>query len=531
MHKSEVFFYILAAFMAGVFVGSFWTISNYGLLVLVLIGIIILAISAYQGTFSQTSSGILKRKIGALMGILILIFTFGIFRFNNFDTSRSILNEFTDVEVGDDGLPVTLVGYVDSDPEDAGNKSRFVFKAKGIVADDRILLINERVLVNADRFPEHTFGDPLILTGALKEPQNFRVSDPEQSRTDDNDFDYITYLKRDGIRTILSFPEIEKRELISLDFLENLKLNIYRSIFSIKRNFESTIDKHILEPNASYINGILLGTRQNIPDDLKEAFNKTSTTHVLAISGYNIMIISWAVLMLFIYFFKRRTAFWISVLVIIFFTIMTGASASVVRASIMGLLLLFAQGYGRLYDTRNSIILAGALMVFINPFVLVFDIGFQLSFLAVMGLIYLYPVLNFKLKKIPALGGMKEITLMTLSAQIFVLPLLVYYFNNFSIVSLPANVMILPFVPYAMLLGFLTGILGMFFAPVGGFLAQIAGFIAWAITNFQLNVIQYFSRLPFASTNVSISWIVMLILYGLLILFLYRARKLSKTVF
>ena len=129
-------------------------------------------------------------------------------------------------------------------------------------------------------------------------------------------------------------------------------------------------------------------------------------------------------------------------------------------------------------------------MVWLNPFALVFDIGFQLSFAAVLGLIYLYPKINNKLKNLPKLGALKEITLMTVSAQIAVAPLLIYYFKNFSLVSLPTNVLILPFLPAAMFLGFLSGLAGMAFLPLG----QIVGWFAWAITTYQIEVVKIFSN-------------------------------------
>src|SRR3989344_5340536 len=285
------------------------------------------------------------------------------------------------------------------------------------MAGDRIVPLDDRVLVTVNNFPEFSYGDVVSAAGSLEKPANL------------SDFDYATYLKKEGIRTTMFYPTIrdEKWEMGSgtVEFFEKTKVGLYKKIFFIKKSFESAISRSISEPNAAFINGILLGSRQNIPEDLKEAFNKTGTTHILAISVYNIMIISWAVLAGLIMFFRRRVAFWISVVVIILFTVLTGASASVVRASIMGLLLLFANGYGRLYNPQNSIILAGAIMVWVNPLALVFDIGFQLSFSAVAGLMYLYPYFDLKFIKIPKLGMLKEMVLMTISAQIAVAPLLI----------------------------------------------------------------------------------------------------------
>src|SRR3989344_2015576 len=477
MHKSQVLFYLLLAFICGVFVASFLPISQTLILVFLIVAIGSIAISGYQKTFS---------KRGLFIGALSLVFIFGIVRFNSFNFANSVLNQFADVEVGGKGLPVTLLGYIDEEPNINGDKAQIVFGAKKLIISDRTLIVNERTLIYTNTFPKYKFGDELSINGVLKTPQNFV-----------EDFDYVIFLKKQNIRTTMSFPRIKQlavdnrllKSVIHSSLFYETKMGLYKKIFRLKNEFESVINKSITEPNASFVNGILLGSRQNIPEEMKEAFNKTGTTHILAISGYNIMIISWVVLSGLTYFFKRRIAFWISVLVIVLFTILTGVSASVVRASLMGLIILFANGYGRLYDPKNSIILAGTAMIFINPFALVFDIGFQLSFMAVMGLLYLYPFLDNKFRKIPDFWKIKETTLMTISAQIAVAPLLVYYFHQFSPWSLPTNILVLPFVPFAMFLGFLSGVGGMIFLP----LSQIVGWFAWAITTYQIKIIEFFA--------------------------------------
>lgn len=459
----------MLVFIFGVFIASFLSVSQAWILVFLIFSIGLIAVSGYQRTYS---------KRGLFAGLLFLVFVFGIVRFNSFNFANSILVQFADVEVGGKGMPVSLVGYVDEEPDIKGDRTQLVFRAKELIVPDKTLAVDERTLIYTNTFPKYKFGDQLLISGVLKTPQNFA-----------DDFDYVTYLKKQNIRTVVSFPKISKEGSLQSGFFERARVGLYKKIFELKNKFELAINRSISEPNASFVNGILLGSRQNIPEEIKEAFNKTGTTHILAISGYNIMIISWAVLAGLVYFFKRRTAFWISIGIIILFTILTGASASVVRASLMGLLLLFANGYGRIYDAKNSIILAGAVMIFINPFVLSFDVGFQLSFLAVAGLLFLHPYLNRKTTKISELGGTKELALMTISAQVFVLPLLIYYFHQFSLWSLPANIMILPFIPLAMLAGFLSGISGMMFLPLG----KIIGMVAWAITTYQIWVVNFFA--------------------------------------
>src|SRR3989344_2276829 len=421
-HKSQVFFYLLSAFIIGVFITSFGLFEAKGLLVLLIIGLGIIGLS-------------FKNRVGLMIGFFSLALFVGGWRFYSVNTAEDL-----------DGLAgrnIKIIGYVSTEPEVDGSLQRFTFSFNG-----------KKILVTTSSYPRYEFGDFIEAEGKLELPQNF-TSSTGSGRVE---FDYVAYLKKDGIRTTLFFPEIKNHDAkLDLGLLENFRLALYKNIFSIKNEFQEAINLSVPEPNASFINGILLGARQNIPDDLKDAFSKTGTTHILAISGYNIMIISEAVLLGLIWFFKRRIAFWISVIVIILFVILTGASASVVRAAIMGLLLSFAHGYGRLYDQKNSIILAGAAMVWFNPLVLVFDIGFQLSFAAVLGLIYIFPWLDYKLYKVSKLGGLKELILMTLSAQVAVAPLLIYYFGNFSLISLPTNVLILSFLPYAMLAGFVAG--------------------------------------------------------------------------
>lgn len=508
MHKSQVLFYFLLAFIGGIFTASFLLISQTWVLVFLILAISLIAIFGYQKTYSRK---------GFFAGLLFLVFVFGIIRFNSFNFSNSILNQFADVEIGGKGTRVSLVGYIDDEPTDRGVRREFILKVKQIIVGDRTVEVNDRVLITTQKFPEFKYGDILFATGSLEKPRNL------------TDFDYVAYLKKEGIKMTTFYPKVtvptqqyDSMIYHTVGYFEGVKISLYRKIFELKNKFESAINKSISEPNASFINGILLGSRQDISEEMKDAFNKTGTTHILAISGYNIMIISWAILTGLVYFFKRRTAFWISVGIIILFTILTGASSSVVRASIMGLLLLFANGYGRIYDAKNSIILAGAAMIWINPFVLVFDVGFQLSFLAVIGLIYLYPFLNNKFYKIfPILsstksrqqnrgssisqsnqisdlreigtefGKFKELTLMTISAQLAVAPLLIYYFHQFSPLSLPVNILILPFVPLAMLAGFVSGIVGIIFLPLG----KIIGFIAWAITTYQIKIIEFFASI------------------------------------
>jgi len=210
----------------------------------------------------------------------------------------------------------------------------------------------------------------------------------------------------------------------------------------------------------------------------------------VALSGYNISVIALAIMFVLGYFtVSRDISFWISLLTIVMFVLMTGASPSVMRAAVMGILVLIARREGRMYTAKNALVFAGAIMVFLNPKILRFDAGFQLSFLATLGLILIYPKLEEKLKNTPELFGIKKAFMATLSAQIFVLPLIFYQFGTISWISSIVNILILPAVPIAMFLGFLGAFLGLIWISI----AKIFLWPAWLFLEYILEIVRLFS--------------------------------------
>lgn len=265
----------------------------------------------------------------------------------------------------------------------------------------------------------------------------------------------------------------------------------------IKINFENSLNKYLPEPQASFLAGLTVGTRRNIPQDLKEAFIKTGTIHIIALSGYNITIIAQFINWIFGAFFPAFISFWLAIIFIILFTLMTGASASIVRAAIMGVLVLIAHRGSRLYNVRNALIFSASLMVFQNPQILRWDIGFQLSFLATLGLIYIAPYFEKKLQKLTNFLKIRESLVATLSAQTAVLPLLLFYFGRLSLISPLANILILPVIPFSMLLGFLIGLTDYIFPP----LIQIFALPAWLLLTYKIKIIEFLASLPYSSID------------------------------
>ncbi len=268
--------------------------------------------------------------------------------------------------------------------------------------------------------------------------------------------------------------------------LPDIKFNINFNFLLEKAN--QSIEKILPEPQASFLAGLLFGIDQNISKDLLEDFNQTGTRHIIALSGYNITIIASLIMGFLLWLgFWRKHAFVIAVIAIIFFVILTGASASVSRAAIMGILVLISQQVGRVSSPKNLLAFAAFLMVFKEPTALLNNIGWQLSFAATIGIIYLSPFL----KKLP------EILATTLSAQIAVMPFILYYFRQISLISPLANLLVLPIIPITMLAGFISMTCGTIWTPLGIFLS----WPAWLFLTYEIKIIGFLAKVPFAGLS------------------------------
>ncbi len=252
----------------------------------------------------------------------------------------------------------------------------------------------------------------------------------------------------------------------------------------ITGNFIHTIERLLPEPHASYLGGILVGARSSIPYDLKRDFIKTGTMHITALSGYNVSIIAKYLHLIF------RSVAW-SLFGIVLFVLATGASSSVVRAALMGSLLVVTAKAGRQYSALHALLAAAFCMIFFSPKILFEDIGFQLSVAATAGIILLPPYLERGLWWMSEKFQIRESFLVTLSAQIATLPIVLYYFHTFSLISPLVNLLVLPTIPWVMLFGALVGVCG--FLSI--FLGSLIAWPAYLLLSYQIFVIQFFAQL------------------------------------
>ena len=359
------------------------------------------------------------------------------------------------------------------------------------------------VLVKTSLYPRFNYGSELELSGVIKKPEPAGYAD---------------YLAKEGISGNTAFPEIN---LIG----ENGGSVVKNVLFKIKNKVVGVFQEILPQKEGAFLTGLILGGRSEFSDEFKKAMSLSGTTHLVALSGYNITIIIWAMMGFLTYFFRRRLSFFIALFVIFGFVIMTGAESSVVRAAIMGVLVLFSREIGRLYDFRNAIVLAALAMVLENPKVLVFDVGFQLSFLAILGIVYLRPVLQklLRFKDDPGFLSWRDNFLTTTSAQLAVMPLLISNFGAFSPVSLLANILILELIPLTMAFGFLI-VAGSFLSY---YFALVLGWFVWVFLKLEISLIEFFAEISLP-ISVKLGWAMAVVYYcflGVLIWSVNRKRK------
>jgi competence protein ComEC len=289
-----------------------------------------------------------------------------------------------------------------------------------------------KVLINTLLYKDYQYGDILEVEGKLIAPGKF------------GKFDYEAYLARQDIYAVCYWPQIT--------FLEkDTSFSFYQSIFFVRNKIKNAINNYFPEPQGSFLSAILLGIRGGVSSQTRFWFAQSGLAHVLAISGLHITILAQILLIFFInvLLIRREQAFWPTVLIVVLFVLLVGAPASAVRAAIMGLGLVWANKMGRPQSSQRILLYTAVIMLLFNPQLLKSDIGWQLSFLAVLGISLLNPFFNQWLKNIP----FKRYLSITLSAQIFTLPLILYYFGNFSLAGLIINVLVLPLIPLIMILG------------------------------------------------------------------------------
>ncbi len=350
-------------------------------------------------------------------------------------------------------------------------------------------------------YPQYEYGDELLVGGKIDQPTG-------QLRN---------FFLKDGIAGTMRFPRVEVVR-------KNMGNPMMAALLKLKNATRENLAKVLPHEQSLFMSGLLLGTKAEFPKEFRSELSRSGTSHLVALSGYNITIIAEGIVFCLAWFFSRRVTFVLSLAAIGLFVLMAGAGASVVRAALMGAAVLLAGRVERLYSFRNGITLVAAVMVAQNPKILFFDIGFQLSFAALSGIVFLEPIVRRVLRFKPESGFLnwRENLSVTISAQLAVLPLLILRFGTVSISGVISNVLILGIIPATMFLGFISALAGFF----SYYLSLFIGTLANILLSYIMWVIHIFSAFGHISgiTYFGIGFAVIYYLSLALIVYLHNAQ-------
>jgi competence protein ComEC len=340
-----------------------------------------------------------------------------------------------------------------------GEKTTFVLDIKRLRTKVGWRTKSGRVLVNVFRPLRVYYGDYVVITGKLHWPFNF---------DSEGNFSYRDYLRHQGIRLILSVKKDAPVEI-----LNSHQASFFKEIsLKIRDCFRNVLSEHLTENESGIMQAVLLGDRTNIPKHVRELFVRTGTAHILAISGLHIGIIT-GLIFLFLKLLPigRRPQLIFTIMLVIAYAFLTGGRPSVVRATIIAVTLLFSLLVERETDSVNSLSLAAFLILLVNPLNL-FDIGFQLSFISVLGILWFCPWISrhissrFNQENNRVKNMIIQAAAVSSAAWIGVLGLIAYYFQIITPVTLIANLLIVPFISLIIALGLGLMIFGLMWPAI-----------------------------------------------------------------
>src|SRR3989338_6146050 len=360
--KEHLLFAVIFGFLAGVFARSFYPLgfAVAGFMAL-------LAVTAFIfASFDEA-----KRKSLIIIAVALVAFAGGILRMNSA------------VLLGDPELTsrlnkeIIVEGVVSEEPDVRESNVRISLKADNLALGTSTIPISAGLLVVAPRNTSVKYGDRIRASGLLRTPESFETGEGRQ-------FNYPEYLAKDGIGYELAFANVEKAE-------GDNEANFFKAgAIWIKQKFLEGLGLALSEPEAGLAGGITVGAKRGLGKDLSGIFIAVGLIHIVVLSGYNIMLVINGALKVFSRA-PRLFKLFLTAFIAVSFALMTGGASSSVRAAAMAVIGVVGRATGRLYFASRVLAIVAFGMVLWNPFLLSFDIGFQLSVLATLGLIWFTP--------------------------------------------------------------------------------------------------------------------------------------------
>ena len=500
----------------GIFTGRYTVLPFYVPLI-----ITCLMIAVYIFTKDKTS-------FLSIALISVIIISAGIIKsqidFNSTDTNSAyyLRNNISDVY---------LSGVIDNLPEYSNNRVRYTVNAETIVTANDTLSISGKVLVilkqtketsERDTVPELEAGDRVIMYGDLKDA-------PDE--TNPGDFNYRNYLALNDVVKIFKVYFNSDVEILSRNNLNYFEQNI---VYPARKYAIQNIKENIGGDEGAFLNGLVTGYRADFSKELKEDFVKAGVMHLIAVSGLNV---AYIIIFLTITFSLLRIPLNIKIYLIItaliFYCFFTGAAASIVRAVIMGSLMILNYRVQRKINFLN-VIGFSALVILLFDARQLFDAGFILSYSAVISIVIIFDRINtFAGKKFD--DWVKDwrkifyygyITLLTsIAAQIGVLPITIKYFEKVSFSGIFTNIIAIPLSNFSLAMGFIQVLTGI----VSEYFSSLVAEVNFVLLHLQIMFIKWAAGLEYSYIEVFGFSTVLIAVYYILLLLLLSVNK--KNIF
>lgn len=355
---------------------------------------------------------------------------------------------------------------------------------------------HQKLYLTTSRFPEYHYGEQLEVKGKI---ESIKTKDGREL-------------------LVMSFPQITKTE----------RQNVLFQAAGFMRERVKTAYQRALPPeSASLLLGVVLGVKEDMSQEFSDNLSKTGLMHVVAASGMNVTLLSGFVFDIFGRFFRKRVALVGSISVILFYAVLAGLEASILRASFMASLTFAVALFGRKSQVLVTFFITALGMLLIWP-QLLYDIGFQLSCAATLGIIVIKPKLPFKIKKkqnLDTIGVLKEDITISLSTQITTLPILIFYFHSVGFLSLVSNTLVLWTVAPLMIIGGIAAIISLIILPIASFIALLT----LPLTTFFIFIVNILGKLTPVLTLSQITW-QMAVGYYLIVFSIFHLTSYAKKV-
>ncbi|MEA3328900.1 MAG: ComEC/Rec2 family competence protein [Candidatus Omnitrophota bacterium] len=386
---------------------------------------------------------------------------------------------------------VILKGVVDNCPEITDKRISFIFRVKGLLEGRTALKVCGKVLIYVFGKEDLSYGEELILRGSLYRPPRFSIL---------GKLSYENYLSQQDIYSLLAV----KKSTVIIHTGRNLGNPFKKFVFWLRKRASSIISENLSPPEASILSAMLLGERKGVPRAINESLLRTGTCHILAVSGLHVGIVAFiSLLLLRIVRISGKPCYFIAIIVLAGYALLTGARPSTVRAAIMVITLLTGYLIDREVNIYNSLALAGLIILGLNPRQL-FNIGFQLSFVCVISIVAISPRIKslfnvrlfglFRTRTSLVQGRRFLIGAISVSSAAWLgsLGLVAYYFGIFSPITIIANLLVVSILPLLVA----SGLALITFAGLSPFLGVIFGLNCEFIVTTLLRISSFLAGIP-----------------------------------